>query len=131
MLEHPNSAIARRAWDAVARGDAEALRELLASDVVWRATARNAPWAGLHRGPDVILDMLARVGEVTDSFDAQLVDVLVSEERAVLLFRVRLGVGGRRAEVEYALLGRIEEGRFRELWTAPLDPSALEVLWAP
>ena len=38
---------------------------------------------------------------------------------------------GRVAELDYLLLGRVVDGRFSELWTAPLDPGAIEHLWSP
>jgi ketosteroid isomerase-like protein len=121
--------LARRAWDAIARGDAGAVRALLAPDVVWHALARGAPWAGEHRGADVILDFLARVGEVTDVFDAQLVDVLAGDERVLVVFHVRIGVGDRHVELDYLLLARATGDRVTEVWTTPLDPAALERLW--
>jgi len=130
MSERDNAHLARAAWDAIARGDAEGLTALLAGDLVWHATARGAPWAGEHCGAERILDFLARIGEVTDVFDAQLVDVLASESRVMVLFRVRLAVGSRRADCDYVLLGQIADGRFVEIWTAPLDPEAIEAFWA-
>jgi ketosteroid isomerase-like protein len=125
-----NVQILRRAWDAIARGDAEDLRAVVAPDVVWHATARGAPWSGEHRGAEVMLDFLARVGEVTDVFDAQLVDVLASEQRVLVVFHVRLGIGARRLEVDYLLLARIAGGLAQEIWTAPLEPAALEAFFA-
>lgn len=130
MTEHPNARLARSAWDAIARGDADTLMTLLAPDLVWHATARGTPWMGEHRGAERILDFLARVGEATDVFDAQLVDVLVSDARVMVLFHVRLGVGARSAELDYLLLARVEDGRFAEVWTTPLDPAAIESFWA-
>ena len=128
-MEHPNAKIARRAWDAIARGDAVALREILAPELVWRATARGTPWAGVHQGAEAAIDMLARIGELTDVFDAELVDVLASDARALLLFRVRIAVGPRRIDVDYLLLGQIAEGRVVEVWMVPLEPGALETFW--
>ncbi|HSJ95442.1 MAG TPA: nuclear transport factor 2 family protein, partial [Myxococcota bacterium] len=64
-MEHPNAQLARRAWDAIAQGDADALRAVLAPDLIWRATAQGTPWFGVHQGADAAIDMLARVGEAT------------------------------------------------------------------
>jgi ketosteroid isomerase-like protein len=122
--------VARRAWDAIARGDADALRKLLAPELVWHATARGAPWSGRHQGADQILDFLAGVGETTDVFDAQLVDVLASEARVCVVFHVRLQALGRRLELDYLLLGRVARGCFEEIWTVPLDPAGMEALWS-
>jgi len=128
-MEHPNAKIARRAWDAIARGDAAELREILAPDLVWQATARGTPWAGVHQGAEAAIDMLARIGEHTDLFEADLIDVLASDERALVVFRMRIGIGSRRIEVDYLLLGRIAGGRVVEVWSAPLEPGAIESFW--
>jgi ketosteroid isomerase-like protein len=130
VSEHPNAAVARAAWDALSRGDSESLRGLLAPDLVWHATARRTPWAGEHRGPDAIVDFLARVGEVTDEFHATLRDVLASEERVLVVFHVGIAIGARRTELDYLLLGRIEKGRFAEIWTLPMEPDAIEAFWS-
>lgn len=129
MTEHPNAQLARRAWDAISQGDAPALRATMNEDVVWRATARGTPWAGTHQGPDDVVDFLARVGEASEVFDASLVDVLVSDERVLFVFHVSLRRGGRVAELDYLLLGRVRDGRFSEMWSAPLDPAAIESFW--
>ena len=130
MIEHPNIALARRAWDASSRGDADALRDTMNADIVWHATARGTPWAGTHKGRDAVVDFLARVGEVSEVFHASLVDVLASDERALLLFHVSLRRCGRVAELDYLLLGRVRDGRFSEMWTTPLDPTTIESFWA-
>ncbi len=126
---HPNAGLAREIWDAIARGDADALRACLAPDLVWRATARGTPWAGEHRGAEAAVDMLARVGEATDVFDADLVDVLASDARVLLVFRARMKVGGREIQVDYLILARIEARRIVEIWSAPMDPQTLEAFW--
>lgn len=128
MSQHPNAALAHRAWDAVSRADAEALCDVLASDVVWHATG-STPWQGEHRGIDAVLDYLARVGELTDVFDASLIDVLSSEERVLIVFHVELHRDDRRVDVPYLLLARIGDGRAVEVWTCPLSPDALARFW--
>jgi len=129
VAEHSNTAIAQRAWDAVSRSDAEALGEILAPDVVWHATG-NTPWRGNHTGLDAVLDYLARVGELTDVFDARLTDILASESRVLIVFEVRVEHAGRQIELGYLVLAHIEDGRAHEVWTSPLDPDALAHFWA-
>ena len=129
MTEHPNALLARRAWDAISKGDAPGLRDTMNEEVVWRATARGTPWAGTHKGPDAIVDFLARVGEVSEVFHASLVDVLASDARVLFVFHILLRRAGREAELDYLLLGRVREGRFSEMWTVPLDPAAIESFW--
>jgi ketosteroid isomerase-like protein len=129
VSDHPNAALVRRVWDAIARGDADALRAFLAPDLIWRATARGTPWAGTHRGADAAIDMLARVGEATDVFDAQLLDILASDARVLLLFRVRIVIGAREVELDYLLLAEVDAGCLTQIWSAALDPQAIEAFW--
>lgn len=128
-LASQNGALARRVWDAIARGDADGVRACLAPDLVWRATARGTPWSGEHRGADAALDMLARVGEATDVFDAQLVDVLASDARVLVMFRVRIVMGAREIELDYLLLAEVRDSRLAQIWSAALDPLAIEAFW--
>ena len=63
-------------------------------------------------------------------FDASLIDVLVSDERVLILFHVRLEREGRGIELDYLLLARLRDGLVQEVWTSPLDPAALAKFWA-
>jgi hypothetical protein len=130
MEEHPNAALARRVWEALSRGDAESLRELIAPDLTWHVTARGSPWSGTRRGYDAVVDFLADLGERADDFDAKWQDVLVSDQHVLMIYHVRIGFGTRRAELDFAWLARVEKGRFAEVWTIPLDPVAVEAFWA-
>ncbi len=124
MANPSNAELAERAWNAVSRADADTLSELLAPDIVWHATG-NTPWRGEHRGLAAILDYLASVGELTEVFDANLTDVLSSESRVLIVFHVKVERAGRKVEIDYLVLARIEGGRATEVWTSPLDPDAL------
>ncbi len=129
MAEHANAELARRAWNAVSRADIDAIQTFFAPDIVWHATG-NAPWRGDHRGLEAILDYLGQVGELSEVFDASLVDVLASQERALLVFHVRLERQGNTVELDYLLLARIHDDVTQEVWTSPLDPDALALFWA-
>jgi ketosteroid isomerase-like protein len=130
MSEHPHVQLARRAWEAISRGDVETLLDALEPDVVWHATARGTPWFGTHRGAESVVDYLARVGEASEFFEATLADVLASDERVLLIFHAAFRRQGRVAELDYLLLARIREGRVAEMWTTPLDPATIEAFWA-
>ncbi len=77
-----------------------------------------------------MLDFLGRVGEAADVYDANLTDLLVSEERAAYVMQVSARRGDRRLEVQFVILFRIAEGKIAEAWTAPLDPRATDAFWA-
>ena len=129
MSEHPNAILIRDVLRAVAHGEIERLKRLCADGIVWHGTGRT-PWAGDHEGIDAVLDHLGRVGEAADVFDADLGDLLVSEERAATVMQVSARRGDRRLEVQFMILYRIAGGKVAEVWSAPLDPHATDAFWA-
>ena len=129
MPRHPNASLIRDALRAVARGEAETLKQLCADGIQWHAMGRT-PWAGDHEGIDAVLDYLVRVGEAADVYEADLTDLLVSEERAATVMQVSARRGDLRLEVQFVILYRIAEGKIAEVWSTPLDPHATYVFWA-
>jgi ketosteroid isomerase-like protein len=129
MPQHPNATLIRNVLRAVARSETETLKQLCADGIRWHATGPTV-WAGEHEGVDAVLDFLGRMGEAADVFNADLADLLVSEERVATIMRVSARRGDRHLEVQYLILYRIEEGRIAEIWSAPLDPDATDAFWA-
>ena len=128
MPQHPNAALIRSVLRAVARGESETLKHLCADGIQWHATGRT-PWGGDHEGIDAVLDYLGRVGEAADVFEADLTDLLVSEERAATVMQISARRGDRRLEVQFVILYRIAGGKVAEAWSAPLDPRATDAFW--
>jgi len=64
-----------------------------------------------------------------EDFDARLDDLLVSDERFVFVFHISARRGERSLEVDYLLMARVEDDLVAEVWTAPLDPTALTAFW--
>ena len=129
VSQHPNAALIRDALRAVARAETGTLKRLCADGIQWHATGRT-PWGGDHEGIDAVLDYLGRLGEAADVFNADLTDLLVSEERAATVMQVSARRGDRRLEVQFVILYRIAGGKIAEVWSAPLDPHATDVFWA-
>ena len=123
-----NQELAWRAWSALAEADIDVLREVWSEKIIWHATGKN-PWTGSYEGQDAVLGFLAQVGESVDEFDAHLDDVLSSENRIGMVFRVHTELGDRSIDVAYNLLARLEDGKVAEVWTTQLDPIALERFW--
>ena len=129
MSQHSNETLIRDALRAVARGDGETLKRLCVDGIQWHATGRT-PWGGDHKGIDAVLDYLGRVGEAADVYEADLADLLVSEERVATVMQISARRGDRRLEVQFVILYRIAGGKIAEVWSAPLDPQATDAFWA-
>ena len=125
-----NESVVRRIFDAFARKQGFALRDLFAADAVWTVPGDGA-MAGVYRGREEIFRFLARLPQETDgTYTSRLVDVLASEERAAALYRASGERHGRRLDLDQMLLFRLEDGLVREVLALPSDPSAFEEFWA-
>jgi uncharacterized protein len=125
-----NEAVVRRIFDAFARKEGFALRDLFAPDVVWTVPGDGA-MAGVYRGREEIFRFLARLPKETDgTYTSRLVDVLVSGERAAALYRASGERQGRRLDLDQVLLFCLENGLVHEVLALPSDPAAFEEFWS-
>ena len=131
MATAENEALVRRIFDAFARKEGFALRGLFAEDAVWTVPGSGA-MAGVHRGRDAIFRFLGRLPKETDgTYGSELLDVLVSGERAAALYRARGSRRDRTLELDQVLLFRIGDGLVQEVLALPSDPEEFEAFWAP
>jgi uncharacterized protein len=125
-----NEAVVRRIFDAFARKEGFALRDLFAPDAVWTVPGDGA-MAGVYRGREQIFRFLGRLPKETGgTYASRLVDVLVSDVRAAALYRASGERHGRRLDLDQLLLFRLEDGLVREVLALPSDPAAFEEFWA-
>jgi uncharacterized protein len=91
---HPNEALIRRGYEAMADGDGSVLASLLAPTTKWIILGEGE-LAGTYEGPEAIFAFWKRVAEKTGGgLRLTLDDVLANDDRAVALVRVR----GRRGD---------------------------------
>jgi ketosteroid isomerase-like protein len=126
-----NEEVVRRIFDAFARKQGFALRDLFAADAVWTVPGASV-MAGVYRGREEIFRFLARLPKETGgTYGSRLVDVLASDERAAALYRASGERRGRRLDLDQVLLFRFESGQVGEVLALPSDPVAFEEFWAP
>ena len=126
-----NAEVVRRIFDAFARKQGFALRDLFAPDAVWTVPG-DSVMAGVYRGREEIFRFLARLPKETGgTYGSRLVDVLASAERAAALYRASGERRGRRLDLDQVLLFRFEGGQVSEVLALPSDPVAFEKFWAP
>ncbi len=125
-----NEAVVRRIFDAFARKQGFALRDLFAAHAVWTVPGEGA-MAGVYRGREEIFRFLARLQKETGgTYASQLVDVLASASRAAALYRASGERHGRRLDLDQVLLFTIRDGVVTEVVAPPSDPDAFEEFWA-
>ena len=125
-----NAAVVRRIFDAFARKQGFALRDLFAPDAVWTVPG-DGVMAGVFRGREEIFRFLGRLPMETDgSYSSRLIDVLASDHRAAALYRASGDRRGERLDLDQVLLFRLEHGLVQEVLALPSDPVAFEAFWA-
>lgn len=125
-----NEAVVRRIFDAFARKQGFALRDLFAPDAVWTVPG-DGVMAGVYQGREAILRFLGRLPKETGgTYTSRLVDVLASDDRAAALYRATGERDGRRLDLDQVLLFRLERGVVHDVLALPSDPGAFEAFWA-
>jgi len=126
-----NEAVVRKIFDAFARKEGFALRDLFAPDAVWTVPGAGV-MAGVHRGREQIFRFLARLPRETGgTYSSRLIDVLASETRAAALYRASGERRGRRLDLDQLLLFGLEAGVVRDVLALPSDPVAFDEFWTP
>ena len=64
MTTHPNVELTRRGYEAFAKGDVQALRELMDDDVTWHVSD-GGPLSGSYHGQNDVLGFLVRLAQET------------------------------------------------------------------
>jgi len=125
-----NDRIVRQIFGAFARQEGLALRGLFADDAIWVVPGRGV-MAGTYRGREAIFRFLVKLPKETDgTYGSELIDVLVSDERAAALYRARGERHGRTLELDQLLLFRFGGSLVREVLALPSDADAFEAFWA-
>lgn len=116
--------------DALLTNDWRQANRLLADDVLIHVTGRNV-LSGTFRGNEHIATTYRWVrSELDAAIDViEVVDLLVSDERAALLVRERAHRSVATIEYRRLLVLTIAEGQISELWVIAEDPYALDAFW--
>jgi len=130
-VSHPSEELLGRWFLAQAQSDPEALRALLADDVVWHVPGRNL-LSRNYRGPDEVLGFLAHVRELSGgSARPQLLGVLANDGWAVALVRMFAERNGRKLDGSFqAWAHRIVDGKIAEFWFLVEDRYEVDAFWS-
>jgi uncharacterized protein len=122
--------LARRIFDAFERRDGFALRGCFAEGAVWRVGGRNR-LAGEHVGRRAIVRFLGSLPRLSNgTYRSELIDVLESPDRAVVLYRARGVRNGVELDIDQLLLLTIRDGLVVAIDAYPSDPIAFDAFWA-
>ncbi|HEX6472151.1 MAG TPA: nuclear transport factor 2 family protein [Streptosporangiaceae bacterium] len=122
MSDHPNAALARDAYAAIAKGDLDALRgQLLADDVVFHIPG-HGPLGGDRHGKDEVLRFVAQLNERTKGgLQLEPYAILTNDDYAAALVRVKGQREGKALQDTGVHVFRIAGGKIAERWSYPGD----------
>ena len=129
-MAHPNEDLVREAFAAFGRGDMDALRKFWAEDIRYHVPGRS-PISGDHEGTEQVLQMFARVFELTGgTFSAELHDVVANDEHAVALFTTRAERAGKQLNDNQVQTFHLRDGKVSETWIQSTDLYAQDEFWS-
>ena len=130
MTEHPNARLIRHGYAAFARGDLDAIRELMAHDVVWHEPGRS-PIAGDYKGPDGVMRLLRDLRDRSDgTFAIDLIDVVPNADRVIALQEETATRKDRHLDVASAVDFEIHRGKITEVTVYQSDSYQFDAFWS-
>lgn len=128
-MTQPDEDLVQAASAAFRRGDLDALRDqFIAADIIWHI-AGTGPLAGDYYGVAQVMEVLAKVAELSGgTVRTEVRDV--SDDRTVVFTEIRAGRAGRQLQLNLVHVVRAENGKATEVWTQSSDPAAAAEFWS-
>jgi len=124
--EHPNATAYRRTADAFRARDFDAIRSLVAEDVVWHVPGRHS-MAGEIRGLDELVAWLGRLSEF--GFTIREHDVFGNDEHVCALSYMGARRPGVEVEMRVTSVFHFRAGQQVERWLYPEDMAAWDAIF--
>jgi uncharacterized protein len=117
--------------DAYRSWDVDALRSILADDVVFNLPGRN-PFSGVYHGPDAVLELWSKQRDHMNgrSFHVAFIDLLVSDKHAVAITSGEGESGGGTVATRGCDIFTVSDGKITEFWPLFGDMEAFDRFWS-
>ncbi|MFQ5554937.1 MAG: nuclear transport factor 2 family protein [Acidimicrobiia bacterium] len=124
---HPNAATVLAGFEAFARGDMAALKELYSEDAIWHNGGRSR-FGGDYHGPDAII---RHFGELTAEASIENTPhaILADDEHVVVLSGAKLTRGRQTLELNNVFVFHVAGGKVTETWITSMDQYAADEFW--
>lgn len=124
MAEHPNAAIARKAYEAFGKGDIESVFSVIADDAVFHAGGDNA-LTGDYKGHAEIQRFFGKLAELaSDGMDLEVHDILANDEHVIALVSFTAKRGDESLDMREVHIWHIADGKMTEQWVFEEDQAA-------
>lgn len=130
MNTEQNIEIVRRYFDAVARGDLQAVGDAFAADIEWHQPGKGS-LSGLHRGKEAVFALLGKFMERSGgTFRIDEIGPLMAQGDLVATsIHFRAEKAGASISMSGVDMLRIADGRIREVWLFSEDQAAEDAFW--
>jgi ketosteroid isomerase-like protein len=125
-MAHPNEEALRRADEALARGDVQAMMDLFADDAVIHVGGRSK-LAGDYKGKDQLLEMYGRFIQSLGNIEEMSThDILANDTHGIQLQSVTAERDGQRITIKSFGAMHFADGKVTEAWFLDEDPYAAD-----
>lgn len=129
-MESENARLVRELYEARAGGDFDAIRSILADDVVWHEPDLGTEHTGDLRGTEAVLEMIREAGDLTGgTFTLTPREIVANGEHAVAMIDWSATREGKRLEGKEVAVYRIRGGRILEVSFRQDDQSKDAEFW--
>jgi ketosteroid isomerase-like protein len=131
MAEHPHVALVRRGYEALSRGDINAMSEVAVQDVAFHVPGRHQ-FAGDYRGMSAAREYYQRLDKATRGpFRVELEHIFADDHRHVVAVHRTIAVrDGQTLDQRRATLFTIADERVIAIHVMDEDVAASEAFWA-
>jgi len=123
MAERENIETVRRAFMALGRNDMKQLKGLLSPEVEWHTPGPKGvlPFAGVHRGPDAVVQWWKKLGESEEAIRFEPKDFIPYEDKVIVMgdSDMRVKSTGKELSTEWVQVYTLRDGKivdFREFY---------------
>jgi ketosteroid isomerase-like protein len=129
-MAHPNEDLARRGYEAFAKGDLDTLNSLMADELVWHVPGRG-PLAGEYKGKEAVFGLFGKVVELAGgTFHQEIHDVLANDEHALVMVESHAERGDKRLNDRQVHVLHLKDGKLTEFWNHFGDQYAVDEFWS-
>jgi uncharacterized protein len=129
-MAHPNADLARKATDALSKGDIETFLSLHTDDTIVHFPGRG-PLAGDYKGKDGVAQMFQKQMQMLDGPpEIMSHDILANDEHFVVLNNVRGTRKGKTLEQQQVVVGHARDGKIAEVWLQFSDQQTMDEMAA-
>ena len=119
--------LVERGYEAFQTGDMDALRSLLAADVVWHAPGQGA--GEFHGVDDLIAEFGRQFQETAGTLRVTVSEIMEGDESVVVLARSTATRAGKTLDAPYAHIFHFSADKVSEAWVIAYDQAASADFW--